>query len=361
MIKSRYVRQEILPEIGPEGQAKIQKTSVCIVGAGGLGIPAALYLAGAGVGRIDIVDNDRIDATNLHRQVIYTEENIGEKKAFVLVNHLRKLNSKCEAYPVNERLGKKNALDLLQEFDIVLDCSDNIDTRFLINDACVILNKPFVSASIFKYEGQIGVFNYNNGPSYRCLYDRPINSDQIQNCEDTGVLGTLTGMMGSIQAQEALKCILGYENILSGKVLITSALNYSTSIIDIEKNEEKIREVKSEGISFDKQVESDDIDIDHVRLSNMITDNNVKLLDVRESFEIPKISHENLIFMPQSEGLNESVLNKDDILVCICKSGIRSQFSAIELRTRGYKAYNLMNGISELEKSRLVEINHQLS
>ncbi len=361
MNKSRYTRQVKLPEIGPEGQAILENASVCIIGAGGLGIPAALYLAGAGIGRLDIIDNDRIDLSNLHRQVIYTEENIGEKKAFVLANHLRKLNSQCEAFPVNERLGESNALDLLAEFDLVIDCSDNIDTRFVINDACIILNKPFVSASIFKHEGQLGVFNFNGGPSYRCLYERPSKTTEFQSCEETGVLGTLTGMLGAMQAQEAIKCLLNRPETLSGKVLVTSIMDYSTSIINIERNELKIAEVKNKGLSFDHKVESDEIDIDHEKMSRLISEGNTILLDVRETFELPKISFEKLIEMPQSGGLDESRLDKENIVVCVCKSGIRSQFAAIELRTRGYRAYNLVNGLSELDKSRLINLNYQLS
>ena len=355
----RYIRQINLSEIGQDGQSTLYNSKVAIIGAGGLGIPAALYLAGAGVGKIEIFDFDKIELSNLHRQVIYTEDDIDKYKAEVLSFHINRMNSSIECNAHTEMINENNALTFLKESDIILDCSDNTETRYIINDACVLLNKAFVSASIYKYEGQLGLFNYNEGPTYRCLYERSKNSSNIASCEEVGVLATLPGIMGALQANETLKCLLNIGVLLSGKIMITSSLNYNTSIYDIERNEDTVNKVKRHGINYDKDLFDSDIDIDNVALQKLISEDDCVLIDVREENEMPFVDDKKIIKMPMSKGFNPDLITNKKNIICFCQSGIRSQGVAKYLRNEGFKAYNLIHGMSELELSGLFEFKYE--
>lgn len=212
----RYSRQLLLPELGPQGQLNLAKTSVLIVGCGGLGCPLAQYLAAAGIGRLGLLDYDEVELSNLHRQVLHGEQNQGQAKALSAANAVKRLNSTVECIPYHLQLSPENALQLIQQYDIVADCSDNVPTRYLVNDACVLSGKPLVSASALRMEGQLTVYNYCGGPCYRCLYPVPPPPETVTNCSDGGVLGVVPGIMGCFQALEVLKiasgqgCILWY-------------------------------------------------------------------------------------------------------------------------------------------------------
>ncbi|XP_075964360.1 adenylyltransferase and sulfurtransferase MOCS3 [Anarhichas minor] len=205
----RYSRQLILPELGVQGQLNLSKTSVLIVGCGGLGCPLAQYLAAAGIGRLGLLDYDEVELSNLHRQVLHGEENQNQAKALSAANAVKRLNSTVECLPYHLKLSPENALQLIRQYDIVADCSDNVPTRYLVNDACVLGGKPLVSAGALRMEGQLTVYNYRGGPCYRCLYPVPPPPETVTNCSDGGVLGVVPGIMGCFQALEVLKIASG--------------------------------------------------------------------------------------------------------------------------------------------------------
>ncbi|XP_059209528.1 adenylyltransferase and sulfurtransferase MOCS3 [Centropristis striata] len=205
----RYSRQLLLPQLGVQGQLNLSKTSVLIVGCGGLGCPLAQYLAAAGIGRLGLLDYDDVELSNLHRQVLHGEENQNQAKALSAASAVKRLNSTVQCIPYHLQLSPENALQLIQQYDIVADCSDNVPTRYLVNDACVLSGKPLVSASALRMEGQLTVYNYRGGPCYRCLYPVPPPAETVTNCSDGGVLGVVPGIMGCFQALEVIKIASG--------------------------------------------------------------------------------------------------------------------------------------------------------
>ncbi|XP_073247860.1 adenylyltransferase and sulfurtransferase MOCS3-like [Porites lutea] len=221
----RYSRQLILPEIGVKGQIHLYNTSVLIVGAGGLGCPVAQYLAAAGVGCIGIVDYDTVEISNLHRQVLHTEGRVNIFKAESIKIQLNQLNSTVKCIPYNLQLTSSNALEIIEKYDIVLDATDNVATRYLLNDACVLAKKPLVSGSALRFEGQLTVYNYMGGPCYRCLFPSPPPPESVGNCSDSGVLGPVPGVIGTLQALEAIKIAVGIKPSYSQKMLIYDALD----------------------------------------------------------------------------------------------------------------------------------------
>ncbi|KAH8552697.1 adenylyltransferase [Umbelopsis sp. PMI_123] len=205
----RFGRQLILPDIGISGQLKLRNASMLVVGAGGLGSPICLYLAGAGVGRIGIIDHDEVDVSNLHRQVIHDESRVGVNKAQSAATSINRINSTCQVIPYDCVIDSSNAMDIIPKYDIVLDATDNVATRYLLNDACVIAGKPLVSGSALRMDGQLTAYNYNGGPCYRCLHPNPPPPETVTNCSDGGVLGVIPGIIGCIQALQAIKISIG--------------------------------------------------------------------------------------------------------------------------------------------------------
>jgi len=220
----RYSRHLALPEVGVEGQLRLRAARVVVVGAGGLGSPSALYLAAAGLGRIGLVDDDRVDVTNLQRQVLYGTSDLGQPKTERARQRLLELNPHIEVVPHNVRLAAANALAILGDYDVVIDGSDNFPTRYLVNDACVLLGKPHVYGSIYRFEGQVSLFWAGRGPCYRCLYPEPPEPGAVPSCAEGGVLGILPGVIGSLQATEAIKLVLGRGASLLGRLLLFDAL-----------------------------------------------------------------------------------------------------------------------------------------
>ncbi|XP_020635168.3 adenylyltransferase and sulfurtransferase MOCS3 [Pogona vitticeps] len=220
----RYSRQLVLPELGVRGQLRLARSSVLVVGCGGLGCPLAQYLAAAGVGRLGLVDHDVVELNNLHRQVLHRESRLGSSKAQSAASALRELNSTVECVPYEACLSPSNALQLVRAYDIVADCSDNVPTRYLVNDACVLAGKPLVSASALRFEGQLVVYNYLGGPCYRCLFPKPPPPETVTNCADGGVLGVVPGILGSLQALEVLKIASGIGTGLNRAMLLFDAL-----------------------------------------------------------------------------------------------------------------------------------------
>lgn len=351
-----------MPEVGQSGQDKIGRTKVVVVGAGGLGAIASMYLAGAGIGHITVIDFDQIELTNLHRQVFYTENDIGKNKAEILAKKIKGLNHEVSVNSCTEKLCENNGLDLLKNADFVLDCSDNLETRYLVNDACLLLNKPFVSASIYKYEGQLAVFNHQNGPSYRCLYDNPENNADIASCNDTGVLGTLAGILGIMQANEIIKIILGRPNIVSGKVMLINVLNYQSTFMNLQRNETNFELVKKRGLkSILNPVDGSGLSISWLKVNQLMGSEEVILLDVRELTEYPRFESDRIKTMPMSSGLfHELDESKEYVVIVFCQSGIRSLQVVKQLREMGItRSFNLLGGIEDLISSDKFNIEYE--
>ncbi|XP_053566995.1 adenylyltransferase and sulfurtransferase MOCS3 [Bombina bombina] len=221
----RYSRQLVLPEFGVKGQLNLSKSSVLVVGCGGLGCPVAQYLAASGIGRLGLLDYDVVERSNLHRQVLHSESKEGMSKSISVVETLRKLNSSVNYVPYHVILNPENALHIIQQYDVIADCSDNVPTRYLVNDACVVAGKPLVSASALRWEGQLTVYNYQGGPCYRCLFPKPPPSETVTNCADGGVLGVVPGIVGCIQALEVLKIASEIGTSYDGIMLMYDALD----------------------------------------------------------------------------------------------------------------------------------------
>src|SRR5215510_909949 len=232
----RYSRHLILPEVGLAGQKKIKATSVLCIGAGGLGSPIAMYLAAAGIGKIGIVDFDSVDYSNLQRQILHTDADVGRSKAQSAKETINGINPHVEVILHNTRISSENAFDLIQPYDIVVDGTDNFPTRYLTNDACVLLKKPNVYGSIFRFDGQASVFAPPAGPCYRCLYPEPPPLGEVPSCAEGGVLGILPGLIGCIQATEAVKLILGKGSTLIGRLLLYDALQMNFQEFKIRRN-----------------------------------------------------------------------------------------------------------------------------
>jgi sulfur-carrier protein adenylyltransferase/sulfurtransferase len=233
----RYSKQIMIPEIGINGQEKLKLAKVAVVGAGGLGCPVLLYLSVAGVGNITIIEYDLVDESNLQRQVLYGTSDIGKLKSIIAKNRLEYLNPSCELNINNLRLDSSNAIRLLKDSDVVVDATDNLETRYIINDACVILNKPMVHGAIYKYEGAVSVFNYKEGPTYRCFNPLSDNSDtKNPKPAQVGLLGVLPGITGAYMANEVIKIITGAGDILSGNILIFNIFNNSFRLFKINNN-----------------------------------------------------------------------------------------------------------------------------
>jgi sulfur-carrier protein adenylyltransferase/sulfurtransferase len=234
--KERYRRHLAIPEVGEEGQAKLLKAKVLLMGAGGLGSPAALYLAAAGVGTLGIIDSDVVDVSNLQRQVIHTLSRVGKPKTESAAAAIKDLNPDVKVVPFSERLDSSNVERILSQFDLVVDGGDNFPTRYLLNDACVLLKKPNVHGSIYRFEGQVTTFVPYQGPCYRCLYPQPPPADMAPSCAEAGVLGVLPGIVGLYQANEALKLILGIGEVLNGRLLTLDALGATHRTLKLRRD-----------------------------------------------------------------------------------------------------------------------------
>ncbi len=233
----RYSRQIILPEVGGQGQKKLLSAKVLIVGAGGLGSPCALYLASAGIGHIGIVDSDKVELNNLQRQILHSTESVGTKKVDSAKERIDRLNPDVRVDTISVRLTSENIMDIIKDYDFIIDGSDNFPTRYLVNDACVMLNKPFSHGGIFRFDGQAFTIVPGEGPCYRCLFSEPPPPGLVPSCQEAGILGAVAGIIGVIQANEALKFILGIGELLVGKLLIFNALNSNFRTVKIPRDE----------------------------------------------------------------------------------------------------------------------------
>jgi sulfur-carrier protein adenylyltransferase/sulfurtransferase len=356
---SRYSRHLIMPEVGLDGQGKFKDSSVLIVGAGGLGTPSATYLAAAGIGRIGIVDFDVVEASNLHRQVLFGEDDLGRSKAEVIKERLRRVNPHVQVDVHRVRLDSSNALQILADYDIVVDGTDNFPTRYLINDACVLLNKPNVYASVFRFDGQASIFLPGEGPCYRCLYPEPPPPGLVPSCAEGGVLGVLPGIMGSIQAVQVINLILAKGKLLVGRLLLFDAANAKFTELSIAKNPDcpicgpnpTIRGLidYDEFCGTGREIElGAGKEIVPTTLKNWLdSGREVVLLDVREPFEARICAIDGSRLIPLGDlprRVNE--LDTADDIVVYCRSGSRSAQAVQLLSTLGFtRAQNLKGGI----------------
>ena len=351
---NRYSRHIILSEVGPQGQDKLNNAKVLVIGAGGLGCPVLQYLAAAGIGTLGIIDHDMVDITNLQRQVLFGSSSLGINKALAAKQRLEDLNNSISIIAYAEQLTYKNALTLFENYDIVVDGSDNFETRYLVNDACILTNTPLVFGAIYKFEGQVSVFNYQNGPSYRCLFPNPPQKDSVPNCSEIGVMGVLPGIIGSMQANEALKIILGIGNILSGKLFCYNALTLENSTIKIKRDQVQIDKVLKAKGNFSKrklQEECTFIPKD-VSIRDALRNTNAQFIDVRESHEQPKVEGIDITYIPLSE-LEQHLhkIDKEKDKFIFCQSGIRSKTAVAKLNALHIgNCYNINDTITEIIK-----------
>ena len=348
----RYNRHTILAEFGTEGQEKLKAASVLVIGAGGLGCPALQYLCAAGVGTIGIVDNDIVDISNLQRQILYTDQDVGKSKADIARLRLIAQNPliQINAYPL--RLTSKNALELFDDYDVILDGSDNFATRYLVNDACVMLKKPFVMGSIFKFEAQIAVFNFDGGPTYRCLYPDPPNAADVPNCSEIGVLGVLAGVVGSYQANEVIKILAGIGQTLSGRLLILNLLTMDFHSLKITLDQENLK-IKSL-IDYENfcnanitNMEIKEITVTDLK-SRLDNGDDIQIIDVREAneYEICNIGGELIPLGTIPESADK--ISRDKTVVVHCHHGMRSANAIMHLMHKeGFtNLVNLKGGIN---------------
>jgi len=355
----RYSRHLIMPEVGMEGQLKLKNASVLLIGTGGLGAPLGMYLAAAGIGRIGLVDFDVVDFSNLQRQIIHGTKDVGRKKLDSAADTMHDINPYVQIDKYDVAITSENALDIMRPYDIIIDGTDNFPTRYLTNDACVLLGKPNVYGSIFRFEGQATVFSYPGGPCYRCLYPEPPPPGLVPSCAEGGVLGILPGLIGVIQATEAVKLILGTGEPLVGRLVLYDALAMRFRELRLRRNPEcpvcgdnpTIKELIDyhQFCGVPREAAEPVVvegDLTAVEVKERIDrGDNFKLIDVREphEYQIAKIPTAKLIPLGElPKRLSE--LNPDEEFVMHCKSGMRSAKAVDLMKANGYKKVRNMTG-----------------
>ncbi len=376
----RYSRHIIIPEVGVEGQEKLKAAKVLLIGAGGLGSPIAMYLAAAGIGKIGIVEFDQVSFSNLQRQVLYSTNDVGLGKAELARHRLHDINPNVDVKLHREKLVSTNALEIISGYDIVADGTDNFPARYLVNDACVLLGKPFVYGSILRFEGQVSFFDPNNGPCYRCLYPEPPSAGDVPSCAEGGVLGVLPGIIGSLQANEVLKYILGKGELLNGRLMMFDALKSEFRQVKYSKdpncpacsNEPKIKELldydkfcdpvksinpKNNGNDMTENMQDENKEVDYSNSEITVEEYKARLdsgekiflLDVREPYE-KAIANIGGTLIPMAElksRLSDLPQDKNEEIIVYCRTGSRSHNVMVYLKEEeGYtNVKNLLGGI----------------
>lgn len=362
----RYARHLLIPEVGEEGQRRLKESSVLIIGAGGLSSPAAMYLAAAGVGKIGLVDFDEVDLTNLQRQIIHGTKDLGRSKIDSAEETLLDINPNVEVASFDASFSAENGLAIARDYDLIVDGSDNFPTRYLVSDICVKLAIPHVFASVYRFDGQASVFDSaSGGPCYRCVFPDPPEPGSVPNCAEGGVLGILPGTIGTIQASEAIKCLLGIGKSLNGRLLLYNALDMQFDFVKLRKNPAcKVCSLSSDEIelidyeafcgvsvmdsnnhTLNSQWELGPKELD----AEIKSGRQLKLLDVRELQETRISNLENSLLIPlmQLPARLKELSPKDDIVI-YCRSGARSDQAMRYLRNAGFqKVRNLVGGIND--------------
>lgn len=365
--KDRYSRQISLLDFGPEGQKKLKHSSVLVVGAGGLGCPVLTYLAAAGVGHLGIVDFDVVELSNLHRQLLYNESDLGKKKVSAAASQLRKINSDIKISEFDCKLETGNVLQVFQDFNIIVDGTDNLTARYIINDACALLGKPWVYGSIYKFEGQVSLFHKSgitgsSGHDYRSLFPEPPPHSSMATCNEAGVIGVLPGTIGMLQATEAIKYLCGIGSNLSGRLIIYDALEMTidTFVIDHAENENSSAPKTVDeflGMDYSTYCNSGNSGIKELEpneLESFIEQHRVSIFDIREVFEETTFNSITSIHMPLSRmKLEESNFEMDIVNIFVCHRGISSRslveklllnnvtgnFYSLKYGVEGWKSY----------------------
>jgi len=355
----RYSRHLLLPEVGPDGQRKLKAARVLCIGAGGLGSPVAMYLAASGVGTLGLVDADVVNVTNLQRQIIHGTPDVGRPKLQSAAQVLHRLNPGVEVVPFETRLTSENALEILPDFDVIIDGTDNFATRYLVNDACVLLGKPNVYGSVLRFDGQVSVFWSTRGPCYRCLFPEPPPPGTIPSCAEGGVLGVLPGTIGTLQATEAIKLILGVGDPLIGRLLLFNALKMRWREVGFPRDRDC--PVCGNCPSITRLGDYDllcgvpeslagksapALTVAELR-ARLDRGERPVVVDVREPHELLIASLPNTLHIPLSKlPLRTGELDPDDEIVLLCRSGMRSLKALDILRSRGFhKLFNLTGGL----------------
>jgi sulfur-carrier protein adenylyltransferase/sulfurtransferase len=353
-IDNRYIRQVRVPEFGAEGQEKLAKAKVLVVGAGALGSPVLMYLAAAGVGNIGVLDGDEVDISNLHRQVLFTSNDIGKPKALVAADRLNAMNPSINVTPLFVRLHRQNAVDIIEQYDVVVDCTDNFPSKFLVNDACVILGKPFIIGGVMRFSGQLSVYNYNGGPTYRCFLAEEPDTLEAPSCSEAGVIGMVPGIIGSLQALEALKVITGIGTTLSGRLLNFNGLTSTFSEFEIALNTKNKRIVELAEYEFTcpseilmgREVERDQflemINSDNPSIIIAFADDGKPLSALAYHWDsIPLYELPNKV----------ASIPRDTDIILLCEYGLKSLAALKYLVTKKKfdRVYNLKDGVASLQ------------
>lgn len=363
---SRYARHISLPEVGWEGQQKLRAARVAVVGAGGLGSPITLYLAAAGVGHVGIIDFDVVDLSNLQRQVLYSTADVGRRKVDVAAERLRAMNPNVDVVTYDLRLTRDNALDILRNYDVVIDGTDNFPTRYLVNDACVLLGKPYVYGSILRFDGQVSVFTGRSAPCYRCIFREPPPPGLVPSCAEGGVLGVLPGIIGSLQALEAIKLIIGRGDSLIGRLALFDALTFQWRELRLRRNPDcpvcGDHPTVTALIDYDEFCAPGERHMDAAQGNNAIphitpaelkqrldAGEKLTIIDVREPFEwdIANLGAFGARLIPLDQVIDRKAeIDPDADVVVHCRSGSRSAGAIRQLRSHGYeRLMNLKGGI----------------
>lgn len=359
METTRYDRQLILPEVGESGQKKLQQAKVLIIGLGGLGTAVLPYLAAAGIGEIGLVDADVIEVSNLQRQVIYKTAAVGKSKVAEARKMALELNPNLKINAIEERVNAKNVISLFEQYDIIVDGTDNLSTKYLINDACCVTNKPFVYGSVYKFEGQVSVFNYQEGPTYRCVF--PEEKASVMNCNEAGVMGISVGIIGMFQANEVLKIVLRIGEVMSGKLLVYNMLNNEQQKFEFIKKQT----IKTDTAAFEQQYNrttNPNFEIPASVAMEQIHQPEVVFLDVRNPEESPKLTATHSIQIPLSELESQlHQLNPESKIIVFCQSGVRSKAAvALLQKNQFFSACSVsggMNAMTQFEPNETVFVS----
>ena len=358
----RYSRHLILPEVGLEGQLKLKNSKVLLIGTGGLGAPLAMYLAAAGVGTIGIVDFDFVDESNLQRQIIHSTRDVGRPKIASAKDSIKAINPNVNVIAIETRLTSENALDIIKDYDVVADGTDNFPTRYLVNDACVLLGKPNVYGSVFRFEGQVSVFGAKDGPCYRCLYPSPPPPGLVPSCGEGGILGVLPGIVGCMQANEVIKLIIGKGKPLVGRLLLIDALNMKFRELKLKKDSKcpicGEHPTITEPIDYEffcgiKKPEDEEIQVDEIEpldlKARFDAGDDIQIIDMREPHELVMGKLPNTKAIPFGQVIRrKDELDPNKVTVFVCKIGVRSVLAIRALKEEGYTGplFNLRDGIN---------------
>lgn len=357
--KQQYHRQILLPEIGIDGQQKLLNASVLIIGLGGLGCPVAQYLVATGVGKFGLADFDVIDFTNLHRQIFYTNDDVGKQKVAIAKTRMLQMNPNLIIETFSEKLDNQKILQVIEPYDIVLDCTDNFSTRYCVNDACFLMNKPLVFGAVNQFVGQVAVFNVEKEgkkTNYRDLFPKQPSESEVENCSELGVLGLTCSVIGSFQALEAIKFIVESENIFANKILTYNVLNHRSYCMDIQKNPDAaLHQPKNQKDFLQHTYQShcnlnEKYEIKIEQLINQLDSEKIQWIDIRELNEIPTNPLQNIKKMPLSSLKIEDINPTFEQTIIICQSGKRSfNFVKTHQSSTKTKLISLFGGINLLQ------------